>query len=119
MRSVAAPARMTATATGKVIRDVRSAANVGASALIGCRERLQRPVAVRREAHVGEEARHDDALAEVAEPRFGVLAARDCERELRIAPSRREGQREPTAEARVDVRDVMRTVGLAEALDVR
>ena len=48
-----------------------------------------------------------------------MLAACDCERKLRVTPSRSEGQREPAAEARVDVRDVMRTVGLAEALDVR
>ena len=48
-----------------------------------------------------------------------MLAARERERELRIAPSRRERQREAAAEARVDVGDVMRTVGLAEALDVR
>ena len=42
------------------------------------------------EADLGEVARHHDALAEVAEARLGSLAARERERELRIAAARGE-----------------------------
>ena len=71
------------------------------------------------QAHVGEEARHRHALAEVAEPRLGPLAAGERERELRVAAPGRQRQREAAAEARVDVGDLEAAVGDAEALDVR
>src|SRR5437588_2980767 len=83
------------------------------------RERLQRPVAVLREAEIGEEARHHDPLAEVAETRLGPLAARQRERELGVLAPGSEGQRKTAAEARIDVGDEVRAVVLAEALDVR
>src|SRR3954452_21095606 len=103
MSSAAAPVTMTATATGKLSRDLRSAARTVASALTGCGQGLERSVPVGREAEIGEEARHDDALTEVAEPGLGMLAARECERELRITPARGERQWEAAAETRVDV----------------
>ena len=82
------------------------------------RERDELAGAVLDEAEVGEEARHHDALAEVAEPRLGTLAAGELERELGVAAPRGERQRERAAEARVDVGDRQAAVGLAEALDV-
>src|SRR5438093_3696788 len=48
-----------------------------------------------------------------------MLAARECERKLRITSAGGEWQRKAAAEPRVDVREVVRPVGLAEALDVR
>src|SRR4051812_22078729 len=78
--------------------------------------RLERSVGSRREREVREEARHHEALAEVAEPRLRALAARQRERELGVAAARGERQREAAAEARVDVGDGVGAVGLAEAL---
>ena len=49
---------------------------------------LQRAVAL-LEDHLREEPGHHDAFAEVAEPRLGLLAVRECERELRDSASRR------------------------------
>ena len=47
------------------------------------------------------------------------LAVRERERQLRVARAGRAREREAAAEARVDVGDRQRAVGLAEALDVR
>src|SRR5688572_24600644 len=70
------------------------------------------------EADLREVARHDDALLEVAQPRLRALAARECERELRVAAARSKRDRKASAETRVHVRDRKRAVGLAEALHV-
>src|SRR2546430_15337630 len=83
------------------------------------REGLERPVPVLGEAQIREEAGHHDALAEVAEAGLRTLAAGQRERELGIAPTRSEGKGKTAAEARIDVRQEMRAVGLAETLDVR
>src|SRR5207302_5290768 len=82
-------------------------------------ERLQRTVGPGGEADVGEEAGHHDAFAELAEARLGPVAVRDREDELRVAAAGREREREAATEARIDVRDAVRAVGLSEALDVR
>ena len=84
--------------------------------LLGERDELA--VGVLDEAEVGEEARHHDTLAEVAEPRLRPLAAGERERELRVAAAGCERERERAAEARVDVGHGQRAVRLAEALDV-
>src|SRR5436309_14562016 len=126
--SVAHAATRTTAAIGYASGDERSAPVAAASALTGLGRnglrhlfgvRPQRPVAVRRQAQVGEEARHHDPLAELAEPRLGTLTARQRERELGISPAGSEREREAAAEARVDVGDEVRSIGLTEALDVR
>src|SRR5256885_1360233 len=76
------------------------------------REGLERPVTVLREAQIREEAGHHDALAEVAEAGLRTLAAGQRERELGIAPTRSERKGKTAAEARIDVRQEMRAVGL-------
>ena len=88
----------------------------GVRQLLRERDELAGPVL--DEAEVGEEARHHDTLAEVAEARLGTLAAGELERELRVAAPRGQRQRERAAEARVDVGDRQAAVGLAEALHV-
>src|SRR4051812_44311257 len=80
-------------------------------------ERLERPIGVAHEDHLREIPAHDDALAEVAEARLRALASRQRERQLRVAAPRGGRQRESAAEARVDVRHLVRPVRLAEALD--
>ena len=52
-------------------------------------------------------------------PRLRPLAARESERELRVAAAGGEREREASAEAGVHVRDRQAAVGLAEALHVR
>ena len=84
--------------------------------LLGERDELT--VSVLDETEVGEEARHHDTRAEVAEPRFRPFAAGERERELRIPASRCEGKRECSAEAGIHVGHGQRPVRLAEALDV-
>src|SRR5215210_3066961 len=66
-----------------------------------------------------EEPRHQDAVAELTEPRLGLLAVRELQRELRIGAARREGKREAATEAGIHVSDLMAAVGLTEALNVR
>src|SRR6185312_11041544 len=58
------------------------------------------------------------ALAKVTEPRLGPFAACEGERELRVASTGGEREREAAAEAGVDVGDLVPVVGDAEALDV-
>ena len=60
-----------------------------------------------------------DALLELAELRLRALAAREGDRELRVAAAGGEREREAAAEARVHVRHRQAAVRLAEALDVR
>src|SRR5215210_4620971 len=107
---------MTTTPIGKASRDPRVAAM---SDVTVRRERLQRSVSVRRQAEIGKEAGHHDPLAEVAQPRLRPLASCECKRELRITTARRERQRKPAAETRVDVGEQVRAICLPEALDVR
>src|SRR5207247_10466094 len=54
----------------------------------------------------------------VAEPGLRLLAARERQRELRIAATGGERQREAAAEASVDVRDQVAAICLPKALDV-
>ena len=70
-------------------------------------ERLERTVGVGEEGQAREVARHHDAFAELAEARLGPLAAGEGERELGVAAPGGRRQREPAAEARVDVGDVV------------
>src|SRR5262249_45038166 len=60
-------------------------------------------VAAWREADLGEVPRHGDPLLEPPEPRLRALAAREGERELRVAAACRERDRKAAAEARVHV----------------
>src|SRR3954470_1816853 len=82
-------------------------------------ERFEGTVGVGEEGQTREVARHQDSLAELAEARLGPLAAGERQRELRVAAPGCGRQREPAAEAGVDVRDVVHAVALPEALDVR
>src|SRR6187402_2354538 len=82
-------------------------------------ERVQGAVPVPSQADLREEAGHEDALLEVAEPRLGALALRKGESELGVAAARGEWEREPAAEAGVDVGHRQAAVRLAEALHVR
>src|SRR5947209_16767567 len=76
------------------------------------------PVARVLEDHLREEARHDDAFAEIAETRLEAFALGERESHLRVPRAGRRGQREAATEAWVDVRHLQFTRGLAEALDV-
>ena len=67
---------------------------------------------------MGEEARHHDTLAEVAQPRLRPLAVGERDRQLGIAAACRGRQREAASEARVDVGDLVAPVRLTKALDV-
>src|SRR5205807_1601592 len=78
----------------------------------------ERPVTVLHQAQAGEEARHQDALAKVAEARLGPLSASERKRKLGIAAACRQWEREAAAEAWVDVGDEVQAVVFPKALDV-
>ena len=68
---------------------------------------------------MGEEARHQDPGAEVAQPRLRSFAVGQRQRELRVARPRRERQRKSPSKPRIYICDGQRPVRLPEALDVR
>src|SRR5438128_2672673 len=80
-------------------------------------ERFEGTVGRGGQAKVREEARHHDALRELADPGLRALAGREGEDELGVAPSGRLRERERAAEARVHVGDAVLPVRAAEALD--
>jgi hypothetical protein len=54
---------------------------------------------------MGEEARHQDPCAELAERRLGTLTVRELQRELRVAAACGERQRESASKPRIYICD--------------